>query len=193
MSHLRALPKSVSQALVVQASIVGLVGALLGAPANASPDTLRLALEDITMGTADVLASPVTGGIATADNLDAVSDATWLQAVYAVPGWLGLTFLQAGQGSLRVLVGALELVPGIVLFPFPDTDVPEDFNVFRQGALVDAQNPLGKRPTWLPYVLPVTPITIDARVFPVSPWAVYLAPQDDTFAGDPSAWASNDE
>jgi hypothetical protein len=72
------------------------------------------------------------------------------------------------------VVGALQVVPGIVLFPFPNTDVPEGFNVFRQGdALVDARNPLAENPAWLPYVLPVTPFTIDARIAPVSPWAVY--------------------
>lgn len=172
-----------------------IAGALLvvvtAGPAAASPDTLRMAFEDITMGMADVVASPVTAGMGTADNLEAVSDNALLQALYVVPGWLGLTVLGAGQGTLRVLVGVVELVPGLVLFPFPDTDIPEDFNVFRQGALVDVSNPLAENPAWLPYVLPITPVTMDVRVFTLSPLARYLTPADDTAAGDPAAWASN--
>lgn len=167
-----------------------LAACMLAGSAQASPDTLRLALEDLTFGVVDVAASPVTGGIATADNLDAVSDDGVLQGLYAVPGWAGLTVLQALQGSLRVVVGALELVPGLVLFPFPDTDVPPEWNVFRRGdALVDARNPLATHPAWLPWLLPVTPFTIDARIAPISPWAVYLTPDDETVTGDPRAWA----
>jgi hypothetical protein len=159
--------------------LAGLLGAVLlvglaPGQVQASPDTLRVALEDITFGAVDIVASPATGGIATARNLDEVSDNRFLQGAYALPGWLGATFLQATQGLLRVVVGAVELVPGIVLFPFPDTDLPEDFNVFRQGELlVDARNPLGENPDWLAYVLPATPFTIDARIAPISPWAVY--------------------
>ncbi len=156
-----------------------LLAGLAPGPAIASPDTLRLAIEDMTFGSVDIAASPVTGGIATARNLDAVSDNAFVQGAYVFPGWLGLTFLQATQGVLRVLVGALEVVPGIVLFPFPDADLPEGFNVFRRGdALVDARNPLAENPAWLPYVLPITAFTIDARIAPVSPWAVYAGPGD---------------
>ncbi len=148
--------------------------------ATASPDTLRVALEDIAFGAADIVASPVTGGVATAQNLESVSDHAALQGLYAVPGWLGLTFLQASQGVLRVVVGAVQLVPGLVLFPFPNTDVPEEFNVFRSGELlVDARNPLAENPAWLPWVLPVTPFTIDARFAPISPWAVYPEPEGE--------------
>jgi hypothetical protein len=148
--------------------------------AQASPDTLRLAIEDITFGAADVLASPVTGGIATSENLESVSDNGFLQGLYALPGWLGLTFLQATQGTLRIVVGVIEVIPGIVLFPFPDTDVPESFNVFRSGeALVDARNPLAENPAWLAWVPLITPITIDARIAPISPWARYVSPDDD--------------
>jgi hypothetical protein len=157
-------------------------------PAVASPDSLRLAIEDITFGAADVAASPVTGGFATAGNLQEVSDNVVLQALYVVPGWLGATFVQASQGALRMLVGALELVPGIVLFPFPNTDVPEDFNVFRRGEmLVDVRNPLGENPPWLAYVPPATPFTIDARIAPISPWVSYRVSEEDAPAGAMSA------
>ena len=158
--------------------------------ALASPDTLRVAIEDIVFGAVDVVAAPVTGGVATARNLDAVSDNGFLQGLYAVPGWLGLTGLQFAQGSLRIVTGAIQLVPGIVLFPF-EADVPEDFNVFRSGEkLVDLRNPLAENPAWLRYVPPVTPFTIDCRMAPISPWAVYVSPNDET-AGDTGSLAGS--
>ena len=84
---------------------------------------------------------------------------------------MGLTGLQAAQAALRVLTGAVELVPGIVLFPF-GTDLPADFNVFRRGELLlDLENPIAKTPPWLVYVPIVTPFAIDVRLGPVSPWA----------------------
>jgi hypothetical protein len=155
---------------------------------TASPDTLRVAIEDIVFGAVDVAAAPATGGMATFQNLDAVSDNGFLQGAYAVPGWLGLTLLQVAQGTLRVVTGTIQLVPGIVLFPFK-ADVPEGFNVFRSGEkLVDVRNPLGETPAWLRYVPPVTPFTIDVRIAPISPWAVYES-ADDATAGDAPALA----
>jgi len=145
-------------------------------PADASPASLRLAFEDIVMGVADVVVSPVNAGIATADNMDAVSDSEVLQALYAVPGFLGLGVLQAGQATLRIATGAVEILPGLALLVF-DRDLSEDFNVFRRGALlVDLENPLGTTPPWLAWVLPVTPFTIDARIGPMCPWARYPDP-----------------
>ena len=172
------------------AGLVPLALLVAGGPAGASPDTLRLGVEDVLLGAADVVAAPVTGGIATAATLDQVSDNAGLQATYAFPGWLGLTLLHTAQGFFRVVVGTGELVAGIFLFPFPDADVPEEWNIFRQGSLVEARNPLAENPEWLPWVLPVTPITMDVRVFPVSPMAEYLVPGDDEFAGDEAAWAA---
>jgi hypothetical protein len=165
---------------LASASLVALMGV---GTAQASPDTLRLAIEDMVFGVGDVVAAPVTGGIATAENMSEVSDNGFLQGAYVLPGWLGLTGLQLGQGTLRIVVGALQVVPGLVLFPF-EADVPEGFNVFRQGeALVDYRNPLAENPAWLPYVLPVTPITIDVRLAPISPWAKYVSPDDETMGG----------
>ena len=126
------------------------------------------------IGVADVVAAPVTAGLATAENTSEVSDSGFLQALYVVPGWLGLTALQIGQSSLRIAVGALELIPGVLLFPFPGVDVPEELNVFRQqDPVVDLQNPLADNPGWLRYVPPITPFTIDVRFAPTSPWALY--------------------
>ena len=151
----------------------GLVLWLGTGAASASPDTLRVALEDVIMGTVDVVVAPGNGGIATVRNLDEVSDDGFLQGLYFVPALLGLTTLQVAQGALRVATGAVELIPGIFLFPF-EADLDPDLNVFRRGELmVDLENPLAENPPWLAYLPITTPFTIDVRIGPLSPWALY--------------------
>ena len=95
---------------VTQAGATAALSLFLGAGvASASPDTLRMALEDILFGAVDVVVAPVNGGRATARNLDEVSDNAALQGLYAVPAALGLTTLQALQGLLRTATGIVEL------------------------------------------------------------------------------------
>ena len=145
----------------------------LASPAYASPETLRVAIEDVVVGVADLGLSPITSARATWRSRAAASDNGLLQALYVVPAWLGWTGLQVVQAGLRVLTGALQLVPGIALFPFP-ADVPADFNVFRRGELLlDLENPIARTPPWLVYVPIVTPFAIDVRLAPISPWAGY--------------------
>jgi hypothetical protein len=147
--------------------------------AAASPGTLRLGFEDVLVGAVDVAVSPVNAGMATYQNLDKVSDNGFLQALYVVPGFVGLSVMQAGQAVLRIVVGVLEIPAGLALLPF-ETDVPESFNVFRRGPLLaDLENPLGEQPAWLAYVIPLTPITIDARIAPMCPWARYDGPGEN--------------
>jgi hypothetical protein len=168
----------------VAASVFLACSVAFASAAHASPDTLRLALEDLIIGSVDVAAAPVTAGVATVQNLPEVSDNGFLQALYVVPGWIGLTFLQSTQAVLRVAVGGLELIPGILLFPIPGVDVPESWNVFRrQDPLVEFYNPLADDPSWLAYGLPITPFTIDVRMAPISPWALYDSPPDSEMSG----------
>jgi hypothetical protein len=154
---------------------------ILAAPgsADASPDTLRRSLENIVMAPLDIALAPANGWIALRANLPRVADTTAQRAVYAVPGYLGLTALHVGTGLLRAVSGVLQLPPGVALFAF-DTDLPPGFDPFRKGsALVDWRNPLGEAPPWLKYVLPATPFTIDAKFGILSPWALYTGPATD--------------
>ena len=51
--------------------------------------------------------------------------------------------------------------------------------MFRRGdALVDFENPLAKDPPSRVYIPLLTPLTIDAKIAPVSPWALYPEPTD---------------
>ena len=80
---------------------------------------------------------------------------------------------------MRTATGIVELIPGIFLFPF-QADLDPDLNVFRRGDLmVDLENPLGDEPPWLAYLPIATPITIDVRIGPLSPWALYRSPQGE--------------
>ncbi len=132
-----------------------LVVAAAASPAAASPDTIRRALGDTVSGVQDVVLAPFwSGPRATYRNFDSVSDSGWLQGVYAVPGYLGLSLLHASQGALRSVVGVLCIPLGLVMLPF-EQDV--EWNAFRQG-----QDPL--------YELGVGYLRVGAE----SPWASYV-------------------
>jgi hypothetical protein len=81
-------------------------------------------------GVQDVVLAPFwSGPRATYRNFDSVSSNGWLQGVCAVSGYVGLLFLQVGQGALRSAVGMLSIPVGLVMLPF-EQDV--EWNVFRQ-------------------------------------------------------------
>ncbi len=163
------------------AILAGLGLALLGAaPAQASPDTLRHALANVVGGPLDVALAPATGAMAVAKNWYDVADSSAERAIYAPVGTIGLTILQVGTGVLRTVTGALQILPGLALFPF-QTDLGPGLDPFSEGpALVDLSNPLGRNPAWLKWVFPVTPFTIDLKFGIVSPAGLYGGePGDD--------------
>lgn len=164
-----------------------LLGGLPG-EAAASPDTLRMAFENLLQGPVDMALAPVTAGRTVAQNLDDVGPAPVAPAAYAVLGHPGLTLLQVGCGALRMVSGAVLLVPGVVLFPFEDVDVPPEANVFGRGPrmLVDEQNPLADEPEWLEYVPPATPATMDAELGIQVPYSEYAVdPENPAFPPPP--------
>ena len=170
---MRTRPKSFVAAILA-ASL------LLCGSAQASPDTLRNAFTDITGGLFDIVLSPVTAAKATAGNWEPVGDDTGSRAIYAIPGYAGLTLLHMASGGLRALTGSLYTLPGLLLFPFSQTDLPREANPFATGeALVEAANPLGQNPSWVKYIVPITPLTMDAKLGVISPWADYDVPPEE--------------
>ena len=116
----------------------------------------------MTQAPFDAALSPITAGISTGENLDAVSPQPALQGLYFPFGWVGTTGLNLATAVYRAAAGAAEIVVGIVLFPFPDTDVPAFFRPGKDArALVSWKNPLGEDPKWVKYVPPFTPFTMD--------------------------------
>lgn len=137
---------------------IGLLGTLAAAPAQASPDTLRRGVSNMFGGPLDMLLSPITGIMTVARNLRDIDDSTGVRVVYAVPGWIWLTGLNFGSGGIRFFTGAVELLPGVILFPF-ERDIDTLFDpVDDAAALIDLENPItwneNKWVYWNPLVVP---------------------------------------
>lgn len=159
-----------------------LAALLLAAPSHASPDTFRRAIGNVIQGPLDVALSPALGGLATVRNAPEVADHPVLELLYAPFGWVGLTALQAGNGVMRTVTGALQLVPAVFLFPF-EADLPDFLDPFSQGeALVEADNPLADSPPWLKYVPLLTPATVDLKLGVMSDASLYETPY--AYTGD---------
>lgn len=124
--------------------MISLLGALTASSAQASPDTLRRGFSNVVGGPLDMVLSPITGILTLARNLQDIDDSTGVKLVYTVPGWIWLTGLNFGSGGIRFFTGALETLPGVLLFPF-ETDIDTLFDpVDDASALIDLENPI----TW---------------------------------------------
>jgi len=94
------------------------------------------------MGPFDMILSPIVGVMTVAENLDSIDDTDTVRVVYAVPGVIWLTGLDFGAGVIRIVTGGLEVVPGILVFPF-ETDLDPLFDpVDDASAMIDWDNPL---------------------------------------------------
>lgn len=132
--------------------------------ASASPDTLRRGISNIINGPLDMLLSPFVAGVTLANNLQTIDDSAAVRVVYALPGWIWLSGLNFGSGGIRTITGALECLPGVLLFPF-ETDVDPLFDpVTDAGAWVDWENPIGQiENPWVYYNPLVVPFAIDFK------------------------------
>ncbi len=142
-----------------------LLAALYPAPAAASPDTLRRGLGNIMMGPFDMLLAPVQGIYTVARNLDDIDDSEGVRIGYAIPGWGWLTLLNFGCGMIRVLTGALETVPGVVLFA-SENDLDPLFDPVEDArALFEWDNPLIEiEDPWVYYNPLVAPFAIKIKM-----------------------------
>jgi hypothetical protein len=129
---------------------------------GASPDTLRGALTNVVGAPFDVVLSPVIGAQRTRENRGVGANRRQRTA-WSFFGFFGQTGLQVLTGAARLTTGALQLVPGVLLFPFPGTDLPDHLDPFGTGeGMIDLENPLGSSVVrWVPLV---TPLTIDLKV-----------------------------
>ncbi|MEE3326988.1 MAG: hypothetical protein VX252_06630 [Myxococcota bacterium] len=147
------------------AGLLVLAMLLLGSgTASASPDTLRRSFGNMLMGPLDMLLSPVVGIMTTAENLSDVDDTAAVRVVYAVPGAIFLMGLDFGSGFIRTITGALEFVPGVLVFPF-ETDLDPLFDPVEDApALVNWENPLvDVENPWVYYNPLVAPFAINVK------------------------------
>ena len=120
---------------------VALLLAALAAPASASPETLKRSVSNILFGPLDVAFTPVVSARAVIHNLQNVDDTMGVRVAYAVPGYVWDMGVQIGAGTIRVLTGVIEFLPGLGLFFF-DADLDPLFSPVERGqALVDYDTP----------------------------------------------------
>lgn len=136
MSVARPLPVRRGLAALALASSLLAPGA-----AQAGGETLKRSVGNLIQAPIDVAISPVTAGVVEVRNLREIDDTLGVKIAYAVPGYLWLTGLHAGASVLRMLAGALELVPGLILLPF-DAEMNALFDPAETGnALVSYDTP----------------------------------------------------
>ena len=116
------------------------------------------------MGPFDMILSPIVGVMTVAENLDSIDDTDAVRVVYAVPGVIWLTGLDFGAGVIRIVTGGLEVVPGILVFPF-ETDLDPLFDpVDDASAMIDWDNPLvDVENPWVYYNPLVAPFAIRVK------------------------------
>ena len=146
-------------------SLVALLVGLAPAPASATPDTLRRGLGNIMMGPFDMALSPIQGIYTVARNLEDIDDTPGVRFAFAIPGWGWLTMVDFGGGMIRTLTGALETIPGVILFA-SEADVEPLFDpVDDAGALFEWDNPLiDIENPWVYYNPVVAPFAIKVKM-----------------------------
>jgi hypothetical protein len=113
----------------------------LAGPASASPETLKRSVGNVLFGPLDIAFTPVVSARDVINNLQNVDDTMGVRVAYAVPGYVWNMGVQIGAGTVRVLTGVLEFLPGLGLFFF-DADLDPLFSpVDRAPALVDYDTP----------------------------------------------------
>jgi len=105
--------------------------------AHATGETLKRSTSNILMAPFDIALSPVVAGKTIVTNMRDIDDSTAVRVFYAVPGYIFLTGVQAGAGTIRAITGVLEFLPGLGLLFF-DNDLDPLYDPVERGeALVD--------------------------------------------------------
>lgn len=69
-------------------------------------------------------------------------DSNAVRIFFAGPGYIWYTGVIVGASVIRGVTGLIELVPGVLLLPFPDADMDPLFDpVDSAGALVEVDTP----------------------------------------------------
>jgi hypothetical protein len=151
--------------LVSLIAVVSLaIATLMPADALASPVTLRRSFSNMIQGPLDMLLSPITSLLTLANNINDIEDSAAVRIVYPIPGWIWLAGLDFGSGGIRAITGVLEILPGVILFPFK-TDIAPLFDpVVDASGLIEWDNPLAANENpWLLYNPLVAPFAIPVK------------------------------
>jgi len=114
----------------------------LAGPASASPETLKRSVSNILMGPLDVVFTPVVAANSVYNNIQNVDDTMDVRIAYVLPGYAWNMGVQVAAGTVRVIAGVIEFLPGLGLFFF-DADLDPLFSpADKAAALVDYDTPL---------------------------------------------------
>ncbi len=116
--------------------LVGLAG-----PASASPETLKRSVGNLLFGPLDIAFTPIVSARDVVNNLQNVDDTMGVRVAYALPGYVWNMGVQVGAGTIRVITGVLEFLPGLGLLFFEADLDPLYPVVERAPALVDYDTP----------------------------------------------------
>jgi hypothetical protein len=110
-------------------------------PAAATPETLKRSVSNLLFGPVDIALTPYVAATNVYNNLQNVDDTMGVRIAYALPGYVWNMGVQIGAGTIRVLTGAIEFLPGLGLLFF-DADMDPLFApVEKAPALVDVDTP----------------------------------------------------
>lgn len=115
---------------------------MVSGPVLASPETLKRSIGNLTQFPLDLALSPVVAGKTVYQNLRDIDDSMAVKIFYPVPGFVFVTFVQAGAAVLRGVTGVFEFFPGLGLLPF-EADLDPLFDPADENeALVDYETPV---------------------------------------------------
>jgi len=105
--------------------------------AQATGETLKRATSNMLMAPFDIALSPIVAAKTIYTNMHEIEDTVPVRVTYALPGYVFLTGVQMGAGTIRAISGILEFLPGLGL-AFFDTDLDPLYDPVERGeALVD--------------------------------------------------------
>ncbi len=115
---------------------------LVPGPAVASPETLKRSVSNMVQSPLDLLLSPMTAMIGIATKMRDQEDSTAVRLTFVVPGYIWYTGVNVGASVIRGVTGLIEVLPGLLLLPFAESDLDPLFDpVDNAGALVEIDTP----------------------------------------------------
>ena len=115
---------------------------LLPVSASASPETLKRSVSNMIQAPLDLLLSPMTTGVGISTKMADQDDSNAARVFFLVPGFIWYNGVIVGAAVIRGVTGLIEVIPGVLLLPFPELDMDALFDpVDSAGALVEIDTP----------------------------------------------------
>jgi hypothetical protein len=115
---------------------------LIPGSASASPETLKRSVSNMLQSPLDFVLSPMTSLVGVSAKIVDQDDSTGVRVFFIVPGYVWYTGVIVGAAVIRGVTGLIEVIPGVLLLPFPEADMDPLFDpVDSAAALVEIDTP----------------------------------------------------